>query len=124
MDLAIVNSRLLYRVHLYKVNSCLNFLKMSCLENFQSFRFDEISFFLNELVFDNKYFNSYFLFFLLAIRITFREIKQHDRCIDEKKGEAWWSENGGERSHARYFERLGCWIIDSGMLITWTSHGL
>lgn len=43
----------------------------------------------------------------------------------KKKGETWWSaENGGERSHARYFERLGCWIIDSGMLITWTSHGL
>lgn len=44
MDSVIVDSRLLYRVHLYnRVKSCLNLLKMSCLANFQGF-FDLIKF--------------------------------------------------------------------------------
>lgn len=86
------------------------------------FPFDKVLFFIIFLI--NWYLINILSFFL-AIRITFREIKQHDCWIDEKKREVWWSaENEGERSHARYFERLGCWIIDSGMLITWTSHGL
>lgn len=44
MDSVIVDSRLLYRVHLYnRVKSCLNLLKMSCLANFQDF-FDKVLF--------------------------------------------------------------------------------
>lgn len=61
------------------------------------FPFDEVLFFIIFLI--NWYLINILSFFL-AIRITFREIKQHDCWIDEKKGEAWWSAENGEEKGA------------------------